>query len=560
MNKAMPIGISDFKEVKEQYYFVDKSYFIRDLIHSHKKVTLFTRPRRFGKTLTLSMLEYFFSIDKRNESAHLFTDLSIGKSPSILSHQGTYPVIFMTFKNFHNPSWDSMYRSFQLLIQDIYLQFSYLLDSPSLIHYEKDYINRLLSLQAEPEEYQISLQRLITFLYKHHHQKVILLLDEYDAPLQNAYNQHFYDKAILFWKGLFNAALKDNPRLHFAILTGVLRVAKESIFSGLNNLDVFSVLEEKFGNVFGFTPDEVKIMLHGLGYEQKFSELKAWYDGYSFGSTDIFNPWSVIKYINESCVPKPYWVNTADNSILHEILQQANPDRIQSLQQLVSGKSIMATLQEGLIYNEILRNDAALYTLLLNTGYLKALSAERLNNGISTYELAIPNKEITQVYTQEILGNLAQGIQLSDFLAFQTALLEGNSEVLTQKLQTILVELVSCYDVKSPESFYHGLLLGLTCLLQHNGYTIESNRESGYGRFDLAVMPLPGTQRHGVMMEFKIAPDINSLERKATEALQQIKTKQYTTEFKKRHISSAYTYGIAFYGKHVTIKHTTWTR
>ena len=414
MNTKMPVGMSDFKTVRETCYMVDKTDFICRLLDNHKNVTLFTRPRRFGKTLTMSMLDYFFSIDKKDISAALFKNLNIEtRGSSYMEHRGKYPVIFLSLKDFYNTTWESMYRSFRLFMQNIYAKYIYLLDSSRLTTFEKEGIQRVLSLKAEPEEYQISLQRLAAFLYKHYQVRPIILIDEYDAPLQRAYEQHFYEEALPFWKGWFNATLKDNEDVHFAIMTGVLRIAKESIFSGLNNLDVFSILNSQYSDVFGFTKVDIENVFYDFGYENKIDEVKQCYDGYSFGGTEIYNPWSVIQYIDKTCQAQPYWVNTAENSILKELLIHADSQRISELQQLVRGKSVSATLHDSVIYDELWRDDDALYTMLLTTGYLTV--QQKSDEIYNRYALRIPNKEINYVYSTEILNTLIHGMSRNDF-------------------------------------------------------------------------------------------------------------------------------------------------
>ena len=417
MNTKMPVGMSDFKTVRETCYMVDKTDFIRRLLDNHKSVTLFTRPRRFGKTLTMSMLDYFFSIDKKDVSAELFKGLAIETyGSSYMSHRGQYPVIFITLKDFYNTSWESMYRSFRLFMQSVYAKYIYLLDSSRLSAFEKEGIQRVLSLKAEPEEYQISLQRLAALLYKHYQVRPIILIDEYDAPLQRAYEQHFYEEALPFWKGWFNATLKDNEAVYFAVITGVLRIAKESIFSGLNNLDVFSVLNSQYSDVFGFTNSEITAMARDLGYQDKIGEIKQWYDGYCFGNTEVYNPWSVIQYMDKTGEPQPYWANTAENNILKELLIHAKPQRIHELQRLVQGASVSATLHDSVIYDELLRDDDALYTMLLTTGYLTV--QEKSDEIYNRYALRIPNKEINYVYSTEILNTLIHGMSRNDFDGF----------------------------------------------------------------------------------------------------------------------------------------------
>lgn len=555
MKRDMPVGISDFKEAREGYYVVDKTAFIRELIDTHKKVTLFTRPRRFGKTLTMSMLEYFFSIDRKDEGAPLFSGLAIDQAgPSYMQHQGRYPVIFTTLKDFYNPTWDSMYRSIRLLTQDIYTPFAYLLDSPKLVPAEKAFIQRMIDGTAVTEEYQAGLKRLSMALYKHYGIQPIILIDEYDAPLQNAYQEGFYDDAVLFWKGWFNGALKDNRALRFAVLTGVLRVAKESIFSGLNNLAVYSVLERTYSDVFGFTAPEVLQMAKDLQEEEKIPEIKEWYDGYTFGQTEIYNPWSVTRYFSENCTPAPYWISTSDNSVLWQLLHNAAAVQIDALETLLKGKSVATSVNPNVVYRMVKIDPKALYTILLTTGYLTADAV--IDYADNRYRLRIPNEEIKRVYRLEILDTIASGMDRDTFEDLFDCLFAGEAEAFEAQLQTILLKFISTYDTAHQESFYHGFMLGMTALFLTKDYTTESNRESGYGRFDLAIFPA-GPAKPGVIMEFKVAKSESELEHKAQEALQQIEHKAYITEFQKRHIQQVWKYGIAFCGKHVKIVQST---
>lgn len=552
MKQKMPIGIDDFKEAIESYYVVDKTYFIKELVEQHKKVTLFTRPRRFGKTLTMSMLDYFFSRDHKDDGSLLFRNLYIAKEQDFCKkEQNKYPLIFMSLKDYAGSTWEETFSQFQLFIQIEFQKHRYLLETKLLEAEEQEQFKRFLNLTATVAEYQLSLWYLSSYLYRYTKVKPILLLDEYDVPLQNAYMNGFYDQAILFFRRWFSITLKGNEYLHFAVLTGVLRLAKESIFSGLNNLSVYSVLAEPYSDVFGFTAEEVQKMAADLGYSQNVPEIKQWYDGYQFGQTEIYNPWSVISYFDAKGKPAPYWVNTSNNSVLKTLLQHADEERIQSLQELIKGQSIRTAIDEGIIYHAMYTQDAALYTLLLSTGYLKALHSNT-TNGLETYTVMIPNEEIKRIYRQEILTNLVDTININSFMKFQHALLHGDSRQVERELQYLLLKMASFYDTKSSEAFYHGWLLGMTCLLNGTDYQVLSNRESGYGRFDVAIIPQVHTLA-GVIMEFKVAKDISSLEDKAEEALQQIEQKKYDVEFTTRHVENIWKYGIAFCGKHVKV-------
>lgn len=552
MHKPMPVGVDDFKKVRENYYFLDKTNMIRELIDTHAEVTLITRPRRFGKTLAMSMLDHFFSVDQKQESTSLFKGLAIERAGQMyMNEQGKYPVISLTLKDFHNPNWASMYRSFRLLMQDAYSRYMYILDGEKIPSFEKEYFNRILNLNAEPEEYQSSIQRLSKILSLYWQIPPIILIDEYDAPLQIAYQQGFYDDAILFWKGCFNAALKTNPYLSFAVMTGVLRIAKESIFSDLNNLDVCSILSDRYNTYFGFTKDEVKMMAEDLGFTDKLPEIQKWYDGYRFGDADIYNPWSVIKYVKEGFKPNSYWINTSSNAILKDLLHLTDSSRSEELRSLLTGNAITTTVNEGLVYSDIGNNESALYTMLLTTGYLTIERSYRTVAG-TIYSLRIPNQEIREVYTNEVLNALSPRGNFLDFIHLPQYLLAGNTSAFEATLQKILLQIVSVYDTANRESFYQGLMIGLTAVMVPNTYELSSNRESGLGRFDLALFPTD-IHKAGVIMEFKVSETNDSLEERAREALHQIAEMQYLEDFKARHISKVWKYGIAFCGKQVKI-------
>lgn len=550
MNTHMPIGVDDFKKVREQYYFVDKTDFIRQIIDTHSDVTLITRPRRFGKTLTLSMLDYFFSIEKKDISRRLFSGLAIESAGSgYMSHQGKFPVIFLTLKGVQNDSWEELYDAFQLCIQKEFLKHDYVLQGALLKESEKDFYQRILNRTADEAEYQISLLNLSSYLYRYYDVKPIILIDEYDAPIQCAYEHKFYDTAISYFKSWFNNTLKSNENLNFAILTGVLRIAKESIFSGLNNLDVCTVMTDKYSNVFGFTFEEVKKMAHDLQQESYLPQIKAWYDGYRFGKSDIYNPWSVVNFFDKLELDD-YWVNTSGNVILKELLRQSDLEREKELLSLLHGNSVTAIVREGVIYDDISKDKDALYTMLLTTGYLTAISKKKTIGG-QLCQLAIPNREIKDVYRYEILDNMRPNLAVSSLIIMMEHLVAGHIVPFSQLLERYISCLVSTYDTANKESFYHGFLLGMTALLVPE-YIIESNRESGYGRFDLAIFPKDSTKA-GVLMEFKAANSESQLERKAKEALRQITDKQYDMDFAKHGISTVWKYGIAFCGKKIHV-------
>lgn len=552
MNVRMPIGVDDFKELRENYYFIDKTDFIRQLIDDHSKVTLITRPRRFGKTLTMSMLEYFFSIDKKEESKDLFHGLAVEKAGvSYMKHRGVYPVIFISLKDGQSPSWEQMLNFFRLFLRRLYLQYAYLMKADTLDDCMKEDYYRIVNRQADQTEMAFALTRLMEMIQAYYGQPVILLLDEYDAPIQYAWDHGYYDQCIGFMRQFLSSALKTNRALNFAVLTGVLRVAKESIFSGLNNLSVCSVLTRKYSNILGFTPAETAVMAEDLGVEKKLPELRQWYDGYRFGTDDIYNPWSVINYMDNECTPMPYWVHTSGNYILKQLLSHADCLRIKELQGLLDGKTVTVSLNETVIYDQIEKDASALYTLLLTTGYLTIESASPTT--YNRYSLRIPNEEIKQVYGQEILNTIAVGADRNTFDTLFDALFSGQERYFEDRLQQILLRFASTYDTANKESFYHGFMLGISALFLDKQYIVESNRESGYGRFDIAIFP-KDTQKAGVILEFKAADRTESLAKQADEALRQIQDRQYEVEFAKQEIASVWKYGVAFCGKQVCVK------
>ena len=551
MNTTMPVGVDDFKKLREQYYFVDKTDFIRQLIDAHSDVTLITRPRRFGKTLIMSMLDYFFSMARKEGSYHLFQGLAIDQAGTkYMKYRGAFPVIFITLKGVQNDTWISMYKSFRLFIQREFQKHDYVLQGKVLKPSEKEFYQRIINLEADEEEYQVSLLNLSAYLYRYAGVKPIILIDEYDAPIQCAYEHGFYDKAVLYFKSWFNNTLKSNEYMNFAVLTGVLRIAKESIFSGLNNLDVCSVMIDQYSDVFGFTADEVSDIASALQCSHMLPDIQAWYDGYRFGKADIYNPWSVINFFDKQILAD-YWVNTSGNAILRQLMKQTDAEQKESLLSLLQGDSVTAVIREGVIYDDIGENPDALYTMLLTTGYLTAIHKQSTFGG-QLCRLVIPNREVKDAYRAEVLERMRGRLAASSLLLMMEDLIAGHVAPFSKTLERYIACLVSSYDAANKESFYHGFLLGMTALFVPE-YVVESNRESGYGRFDIAIFP-KDTSKSGVLMEFKAADSEAQLENKAKEALRQIEEKQYGTEFEKREISKVWKYGIAFYGKQVYVK------
>lgn len=551
----MPIGIDDFGKIRnKEFYFVDKTAFIRQLIDSPREVTLITRPRRFGKTLTMSMLEYFFSIEKESQSRHLFDHLAIEQAgPEYMAQRGQYPVIFLTLKDIQNPSWltwERMLSFIRLFLAQVYDRYRYIRERADINDVQARLFDHVVQGQATEDELALSLTNLMAMMQTYYGRKVILLIDEYDAPIQQAWESGYYTGCIGFMRQFLSSALKTNDTLEFAVLTGITRISKESIFSGLNNLDVCSVLRNQYAGVFGFTEAEIQELLETAHHGEKISELKKWYDGYHIGHAEIYNPWSVINYVANDCQARPYWVRTSGNSILRHLLSHTDELRVQMIQNLLHGKAVHVTLDDSLIYSEIDQDPGALFNLLLTTGYLTVEKVLSLSD--DRYALRIPNEEIRKLYSTEIMNSLGKNVTKNTFDDLFDYLIEGQAENFALQLQQLLKAIVSVYDTANKESFYHGFMLGMTALFLEKEYTVVSNRESGYGRFDLAILP-KDKDDVGVIMEFKVAVNEVELQEKANEALRQIETQEYITEFQTRGIHNVWKYGIAFYKKKVAV-------
>ena len=551
MEWAMPIGRDDFKEVRQGgYYFVDKSEVIRKLIDHPAAVTLFTRPRRFGKTLLLSMLRYFLDIEGAEAHRKLFDGLAVADDAETMRQQGSRPVVFLTLKEWKYPSWERMQMGMRRRLSKVFRSYSFLLDG-DMAEWDREDFLALVQGKADLDLCQDALAFLLRLMEEHYGKKPVLLLDEYDVPIQKAWEHRYYDDAIDFFREFLSAALKTNASLDFAILTGVLRISKESIFSDLNNLKGDSVLRTRYPEAFGFTPAEVEKLARDLGKKEKLPELCAWYDGYRFDGKEIYNPWSVLNYFDQDCTPNTYWVNTSGNSILQEILKRTPYDTMETLQGVVQGKSISALLREGFIYSEIFKKRNALYAVLLATGYLTCAAAERTALGQKA-ELVIPNQEILSLYRTEVLERFQLENLSVDAKELMMAFLRGDVAFAQRGLSEYLEILASTFDTgKEKESFYHGFVLGMTALLVPD-YEVRSNRESGRGRYDVAVFP-KDAEKTGMVLEFKTAETEDALEKKADEALVQIQARDYDAEFRARGIETVRHYGIAFCGKQVKV-------
>ena len=548
----LPIGVSDFREAVSGYYYVDKTLLIKDFIDELPKVTLFTRPRRFGKTLNMDMLRTYF--EKTNEdTAAYFQDKKIWScGEKYRAYQGRYPVIFITFKDTKLVSWADTLENIRFLLTNEFQRHSELADSDKCSASEKEYYQKVISGKATEGELMNALLILSQMLDAHHGIAPIILIDEYDIPIQQGHTQGFYDEVIAFMRNLFSGGFKDNRHLSYGFLTGILRVAKESIFSGLNNLAVYSVLDESFSDYFGFTHDEVKEMAAYYGAADKYDELCEWYDGYRFGESNIFNPWSIINYFQRKCKLQAYWVSTSSNDVVGEILSSGTEELYEKLNLLLQGKSILTYIDTGVVYPQIRSNPSSVYSFLLVTGYLKFNTSDLSMGDGYMCEVALPNKEIAYVYKKEILEKLTRIIPQSAAISIQEALYTGDVADLQSRLQTLLLQSASFHDTVG-ELFYHGLMLGLTAVMDDR-YFVTSNREAGEGRYDLQMEPRDD-RLPGILIELKAAKGATQEELKALaqKALQQIEDQKYDTVMHTRGVKTILKYGVAFSGKNVVV-------
>lgn len=548
-NKSLPIGVSDFKLATTGYYYVDKTLMIRDFLDKKPMVSLFTRPRRFGKTLNMDMLRVFF--EKTNEDTSVyFKDKQIWQCGDYYTkHQGQYPVIFLTFKDVKSMTWEETFQKIRRLMSLEFIRHNELETSSVLTAYEKEQYHLLAGDSGDEVDCQMGLQLLSLLLHKHYGRECIIIIDEYDTPIQQGHTCNFYPEIVNFMRNFFSGGLKDNPHLAFGFLTGILRVAKESIFSGMNNLKTYSILDDGYSSYFGFTEKEVKDMLRYYGKDDKYNELSEWYDGYRFGNTEIFNPWSVINYISDNCFPKAFWQSTGSNEIIGEIIQAATPEITKDLYKLLCGEKIAAYIDTGVIYPEVQNNPYSIYSFLLVAGYLKVANIYPQSDGNFMCDVAIPNKEITFVYEKEVLNRTNQN---SLAISISQAIFSKDTQKLQALLEDFMVKSISSIDGAN-EGFYHGMMLGL-CAILGNRYKIRSNRESGLGRFDIQLMPL-AKGMPGFIFEFKHTKDEHTdLSALADSALQQIEAKKYDTELRDNGVNSIISIGIAFRGKSAVVK------
>ena len=546
ITKKLPIGIENFEEMQKQdFYYVDKTGLIIDLLAGWGKVNLFTRPRRFGKTLNMSMLKCFFEI---GTDKSLFDGLAVSKEKALCeTYMGKYPVVFVSLKGVDGLTFETAYRALCSIIHREALRLEFLLDSDKLTENEKKSLNRILTGEYDDQDIRDSLQMLCTLLEKHYGQKPILLIDEYDVPLDKAYYHGYYPQMIDLIRAMFQAALKTNSSLFFAVLTGCLRVSKESIFTGLNNLMVHSISDPSFDEYFGFTDEEVGKMLSDYGLEAHHQEAREWYDGYRFGGQDVYCPWDVINYVyalrvDPQAEPKAYWLNTSGNAMVRELISKSADGTTQmEIERLIEGETITKTLNEQLTHNEIRSSIGNIWSLLYMTGYLT--TAQKPSG--SRYELRIPNREVRQIYMQQVLSWFedkasAETDKLTNlYAAFET----GDVDTIKEILDEQLLDTVSFYDAR--ESFYHGFLLALlsTCA----NWNVSSNIETGKGRSD--IIAGRKDRKVGFVVEVKDVKDEEKLDSACEAALRQIDERDYTAILRRFRVKEIHKYGIAFWDK-----------
>ena len=560
--KQIAIGVEDFKKIIDKDgYFVDKTLMIQSLIESQAMVTLFMRPRRFGKTLNQFMIRRFFEDERtrsgeRIDNGYLFDGLKITAcGEEVLQHQQQYPVIFLSLKSAKQPNFEEAYKKICRALAEEFRRHQYLLEGNSLADDQKIMFQKIMTEQADYSAYNDALKFLSECLWQYHGKNTMILIDEYDVPLENAYLEGFYDQMIQFIRSLFESALKTNPYLEKSVITGCLRISKESIFTGLNNLETDSVLHTRYADSFGFTEDEVKAMLAYYDLAAELPEVKRWYDGYLFNETEIYNPWSILKYVNDrkDKVTKfalPYWSNTSSNSIVREMVGEADEMAKADLETLINDGTIEKPVHEDITYGDIHQSQDNLWNFLFFTGYLKKISERKDESGETLYlTMAIPNTEIKTIYKNSIAYWFEQRMKETDRSPLKHALETGDCEAAEDFINSQLADTISYYDYA--ENFYHGFMAGL--LVNIGGYRVKSNRESGNGRPDI-VMTESKFRGRAMILELKISDTIQGMEKKCEEALTQMKEQKYESSFEDDGYQPILKYAICFFKKGCMVK------
>lgn len=553
--KPLPVGVDNFEKlVTRGYYYLDKTWLMKELLDKKGDVNLFTRPRRFGKTLNMSMFQYFFE-DMRTDDGekmdneYLFEPMRIMEAgEEYLAHMGRYPVINLTLKDAKQPDFELAYAAIKRQIANEYFRHRYILQSESMSEKKEEYLD-IMRRTADREDYNQSIQFLSQCLELYYGKKSIVLIDEYDVPLENAFTQNFYNEMVSFIRSLFESAFKTNSSLEFAVITGCLRISKESIFTGLNNLEVISILDWNYDEYFGFTEDEVHRLCRDCGLEHKYALIKEWYNGYLFGRTNVYNPWSVIRYVkaltsHEDEFPHSYWANTSSNTVVRKLIDMADDSIKSELENLIDGGTVEKPVHEDITYGEVYESMDHLWNFMFFTGYFKKVDERMDEDDMRYLTLAIPNREVRYIFREKIMAWFNEKMKVRDLTRLHTAFINKDPQTLQDELTNILYETISSFD--ESENYYHGLVAGL--LSGMKGYRTKSNRETGKGRCDLFVKPV--SRRKGAfIVGFKVTKKIRELDKKAEEALQQINDKKYALELEDDGYDTAGGYGISFCGK-----------
>ena len=542
--KKLPIGLSDFKKLIEgNYYYFDKTNFIDEIIKDGSEVKLFTRPRRFGKTLNMSMLKYFFDIKEAEENRKLFKNLYIEKTENF-KEQGQYPVIFLSLKDLKADNWEEMERGIKNLLQEVFSEHKYLIKE--LDEFDLSILKKIINKEVELEGLKSSLKFLTKILYEKYNKKVVVLIDEYDAPLVSAYHNKYYEKAKDFFKTFYSSVLKDNVYLQMGVMTGIIRVIKAGIFSDLNNLNTYTILSDFYPNCYGLTEEEVKKALIDYNLEYEMGDVKDWYDGYKFGKSEVYNPWSILNFLHAKEL-RAYWVDTSGNDLINDVLKIVRKDIVRDLKKLFDGKGLKQNLSGTSDLSRIL-SEEEIWELMLFSGYLTV--EEKIDEDY--YILRLPNREVRRLFKRTFIEKyFGRGNKLIDLME---ALTENRIEDYEETLQDILLKSVSYNDTKKGnEAFYHGFILGMSLYLEGE-YIVKSNIESGLGRYDVSIEPKNKNKR-GYILEFKSTDNVDKLEEISKEALKQIEEAKYSSTLKQTDTKEILHLGIAFCGKQIKVSY-----